>query len=68
MRLMDDVLRHFTNSFVVVYLDDILIFNITWEEHMWHSGFENFAIVQAICQLGKMFLWHEQGPILGIHC
>jgi hypothetical protein len=36
MRLMDDVLRPFTNSFVVVYLDDILIFNRTWEEHMQH--------------------------------
>jgi hypothetical protein len=33
MRLMDDVL---TNPFVVVYLDDILIFNRTWEQHMWH--------------------------------
>jgi hypothetical protein len=33
-RLMDDVLRPFTNSFLVVYLDDILIFNRTWEEHM----------------------------------
>jgi hypothetical protein len=36
MRLMDDVLRLFTNSFVVVYLDDILIFIRTWEEHMRH--------------------------------
>jgi hypothetical protein len=36
MRLMDDVLIPFTNSFVVVYLDDILIFSRTWGEHMWH--------------------------------
>jgi hypothetical protein len=36
MRLMDDVLRPFTNSFLAVYLDDILIFNKTWEEHMQH--------------------------------
>jgi hypothetical protein len=36
MILMDDVVRPFTNSFVVVYLDDILIFNKTWEEHMQH--------------------------------
>jgi hypothetical protein len=36
MRLMDDVLRPFTNSSVVVYLDDILIFKKMWEEHMRH--------------------------------
>jgi hypothetical protein len=36
MIFMDDVLIPFTNSFVVVYLDDILIFNRTWEEHMRH--------------------------------
>jgi hypothetical protein len=36
MRLMDDALRPFTNSFVVVYLDDILVFSRTWEEHMRH--------------------------------
>ena len=36
MRLMDDVLRPFTNSFVLVYLDDILIFRIMWEEYMRH--------------------------------
>jgi hypothetical protein len=36
MRLMDDVLRPFKKYFVVVYLDDILIFNRFWEEHMRH--------------------------------
>eukprot|EP00253_Pinus_taeda_P029392 PITA_29392 len=36
MRLMDDILGSFTNSFVVVYLDDILIFNQSWEKHLDH--------------------------------
>jgi hypothetical protein len=36
MGFMDDVLRPFTNSFVVLYLDDILIFIIMWEDHMRH--------------------------------
>eukprot|EP00253_Pinus_taeda_P010558 PITA_10558 len=36
MRLMDDILWPFTNSFVVVYLDDILILNQSWEEHLHH--------------------------------
>eukprot|EP00253_Pinus_taeda_P009740 PITA_09740 len=36
MRLMDDILQPLTNSFVVVYLDDILIFSQSWEEHLHH--------------------------------
>ena len=36
MRLMDDILQPFTNSFVVVYLDDILIFSQTSEEQLHH--------------------------------
>jgi hypothetical protein len=36
MWMMDDILCPFTNSFVVVYLDDILIFRKTWEEHLKH--------------------------------
>jgi hypothetical protein len=36
MRMMDDILRPFTNTFVVVYLDDILIYNNTWAEDLEH--------------------------------
>ena len=36
MRMMDDILRSFTNNFVVVYLDDILIYNKTWSEQLQH--------------------------------
>jgi hypothetical protein len=36
MRMIDDILRPFTNSFVVEYLEDILICNKTWEEHLQH--------------------------------
>lgn len=31
---MNDILWPFTNSFVVIYLDDILIFSQSWEEHL----------------------------------
>eukprot|EP00253_Pinus_taeda_P008363 PITA_08363 len=36
MRLMDDILWPFTNEFMVVYLDDILIYSQSWEGHLHH--------------------------------
>ena len=36
MRMMDDILQPFTNTFVVVYLDNILIYSTTWAEHLQH--------------------------------
>jgi hypothetical protein len=36
MRMMDDILQPFTNNFVVVYLDDIIIYSKTWAKHLQH--------------------------------
>jgi len=36
MWVMNDVFRPFIDYFIIVYLDDILIFSKSWEDHVKH--------------------------------
>lgn len=60
MRVMNEVLRQFLDSFVVVYLDDIFIFNNSWDEHLEHlrqvlstPKKENLLSKLSKCESGK---------------
>jgi len=63
MRVMNDVFRPFIDDFVIVYLDDILVFSCTWEEHVKHKKQvldvlvrEKLYLNMSKCEFGKTSL------------
>ena len=71
MRVMNDVFMHFIYDIVTVYLDDILIFSGTWDEHVGHVNqvldtlqSEKLYVKLSKCEFGKTTLVYL-GHIVG---
>jgi hypothetical protein len=71
IRVMNDVFRLFIDDFVIVYLDDIIIFNRTREEHVHHVRKilsvlqkEKLFVKLSKCEFGKISLLYL-GYIIG---
>ncbi len=66
--LVNDVLRDMVDQFIYVYLDDILIFSSSLQEHVQHVRrvLQRFAREWAFCQGGEMrFSMHSLFLFLG---
>jgi hypothetical protein len=71
MRVTNDVFRPFLDDFLILYLDDILIFSGTWDEHVRHVKKvldtlqrEKFYVKFSKCEFGKTTLVYL-GHIVG---
>ena len=61
MNLMNEMLKEFIGKFVIVYLDDILFFSKTREEHFRHLRIvlEKLQQNKSLINLKKMFFSSE---------
>jgi hypothetical protein len=65
--MMNTVLSGFLDDFCYAYLDDIIIFSSTWEEHLLHLAkvLERLETYQLVCNLEKCQLGKSQLEYLG---
>jgi hypothetical protein len=67
MRLMNEVLKDFIRKFIIVYLDDILIFSKTKREHLRHltSVMEKLQQEKLLINLKKSYFMKKKIIYLG---
>ena len=68
MRLMNEVLKIFLGKFVIVYLDDILIFSKTKKEHLEHirQVLQRLKEEKLLINLKKVFFYARGDCVFGI--
>jgi len=66
-RAMDTILREYLWKFVVAYLDDIVIYSKSKEEHRVHLGLVKRKLEEAgvVLNTDKLVLWKEEIEVLG---
>jgi len=67
MRLMNEVLKEFIGKFVIVYLDDILVYSRSTEEHVRHLNYVLQKLLQEklLFNLKKCSFMREELVYLG---
>ena len=67
MDLMNRVFRPFLDQFVIVFIDDILVYSRSEEEHVMHLRYvlQNLKKHQLYAKFSKCEFWLDQVTFLG---